>query len=94
VGQRWLNQIFSSAKIAHKEIKLCRQKITKKTLQIDLSFKNIDLFGLVNSSSNTIEKAIENSKKKRLILCAKSKKVRVLFRSLLLLRAGLSRVSK
>tara|TARA_B110001454_G_scaffold27921_1_gene27269 strand:+ start:2714 stop:2905 length:192 start_codon:yes stop_codon:yes gene_type:complete len=63
-------------------------------LQIDLSFKNIDLFELMILTQSAIEKAIDNREKKRLILSAKSKKVRVLFRSLLLLRAVCLRVFK
>lgn len=58
---------------------------------MDLSFKNIDLFDSISAISKAIKKAIERSNKKRLILSAKSKKVRVLFRSLLLLRARFDR---
>jgi hypothetical protein len=45
---------------------------------MDLSFKNIDLFGSNDCAQEVSKKAIENGYKKGLILFAKSKKVRVL----------------
>ena len=78
-----------AAKICHEKFKFRLQKIAKKTLQMDISFKNIDLFDSINAIPIAIKKAIETREKKGLILSAKSKKVRVLFRSLLLLRAVL-----
>lgn len=55
---------------------------------MDLPFKNRDLFEPNDSAQKVPKKAMESEDKKRLILWAKSKKVRVLFSSLVFMRAA------